>query len=484
METMKRLVILVALAAGLVTASSSNAATIDVNTTEDAYGGSAAACSLREAITAAQTNAAFDGCSAGSGPDIISVPDGEYRITRAGADEDNNVTGDFDVTGTNALIIEPSTGNDRVVVDGNAIDRVFDQQGANQLSLRNLEIRGGKLTLIEDGAGIRNSVGELTVDGSTVTGNDSAFQGGAVAVYSQTVAVNSTFSANTADGNGGGFYIPGGGTLTLRSSTVTANVADADNNGNGHGGGFSDSAAASVNFTNTINAANTDRSAAPIDAPDCQSGPTFFPDYVLSVQPLGPVPCLVGFDPGTNKVVADPMVGPLQDNGGQTPTHALLEGSPAIGAGAPAGPDQCPARDQTGRDRPLDGCDIGAVQYVEPTPPPPPAVAVKFVKVKPKPLKLKRGKKARKVSVVVRTTGAAAAPNTRVCVRKPGRAVRRSLKIRGKLCRNLGTMSGKRTVRFKIAAKKKAKRKAFRLKVRLTAEGASSKSAFIKVKVR
>jgi hypothetical protein len=32
----------------------------------------------------------------------------------------------------------------------------------------------------------------------------------------------------------------------------------------------------------------------------------------------------------------DPLLGPLQDNGGPTPTHALLDGSPAIGAGDPA----------------------------------------------------------------------------------------------------------------------------------------------------
>jgi hypothetical protein len=35
-----------------------------------------------------------------------------------------------------------------------------------------------------------------------------------------------------------------------------------------------------------------------------------------------------------NKVgVADPMLGPLADNGGPTMTHALLAGSPAIDAG-------------------------------------------------------------------------------------------------------------------------------------------------------
>jgi hypothetical protein len=32
-------------------------------------------------------------------------------------------------------------------------------------------------------------------------------------------------------------------------------------------------------------------------------------------------------------IMADPMLGPLADNGGRTRTHALLDGSPAIDAG-------------------------------------------------------------------------------------------------------------------------------------------------------
>ncbi len=69
----------------------------------------------------------------------------------------------------------------------------------------------------------------------------------------------------------------------------------------------------------------------------------------------------------------DPLLGPLQDNGGPTLTHALLAGSPAIDAGNPAG---CTdpwgnslTTDQRGEVRPADGdcdgvpiCDIGAYE--------------------------------------------------------------------------------------------------------------------------
>ncbi len=58
----------------------------------------------------------------------------------------------------------------------------------------------------------------------------------------------------------------------------------------------------------------------------------------------------------------DPLLGPLQNNGGPTPTHALLPGSPAINAGSNAG---CPATDQRNVFRPQGGaCDIGAFETV------------------------------------------------------------------------------------------------------------------------
>ena len=43
-----------------------------------------------------------------------------------------------------------------------------------------------------------------------------------------------------------------------------------------------------------------------------------------------------GDQTGTSLNPLDPILGPLQDNGGLTPTHALLSGSPAIDAGDPA----------------------------------------------------------------------------------------------------------------------------------------------------
>ena len=69
-----------------------------------------------------------------------------------------------------------------------------------------------------------------------------------------------------------------------------------------------------------------------------------------------------------NGTISNPiMLGSLQDNGGLTPTHALLAGSLAIDAAAPA---DCPNTDQRQYPRWVDGngdgierCDMGAYEY-------------------------------------------------------------------------------------------------------------------------
>jgi len=87
-------------AAGLlVMVSAGEAATINVTTTTDEYG-AGGGCSLREAIEAANGNAAFGGCPAGdsASTDVIRLPAGRYTLSRGSADEDANAEGDLDVT--------------------------------------------------------------------------------------------------------------------------------------------------------------------------------------------------------------------------------------------------------------------------------------------------------------------------------------------------------------------------------------------------
>src|SRR5205807_2077398 len=85
----------------------------------------------------------------------------------------------------------------------------------------------------------------------------------------------------------------------------------------------------------------------------------------------------------TDQVNTDPHLGPLQDNGGGTFTHAPLADSPAIDKGKNLAMDACNSRvptDQRGFPRPVrfstaviepsggDGSDIGAVELSTPAP--------------------------------------------------------------------------------------------------------------------
>jgi hypothetical protein len=79
--------------------------------------------------------------------------------------------------------------------------------------------------------------------------------------------------------------------------------------------------------------------------------------------------CDFGSTPGDGDLInMNPVIGPLADNGGETQTHALLEGSPAIHA---ASNDGCPADDQRGVPRPQGpACDIGAYEVTVESPAP------------------------------------------------------------------------------------------------------------------
>jgi hypothetical protein len=67
---------------------------------------------------------------------------------------------------------------------------------------------------------------------------------------------------------------------------------------------------------------------------------------------------------------ADPLLGPLQNNGGPTQTEALLPGSPALDAGNPSGCTDGQGHllktDQRGKPRhdkeDAGGCDMGAYE--------------------------------------------------------------------------------------------------------------------------
>ena len=242
-------------------------------------------------------------------------------------------------------------------ISGNSRFGGIHCEGAPNLTVTNSTISGNSANAGfpagDSGGGIRCD-DEISVENSTISGNSAATIGGGI--YGNfTEIVNSTISGNSAGTSGGGIY-ENHSSLHVTNSTITGNSAPS-------GGG--------IYNTRGIPADRLEISDTILNAG--ASGENIFNDggtvtslgYNLSSDDGGGY--LTG--PG-DQINTDPLLGPLQDNGGPTFTHALLPGSPAIDAGDPNFSPP-PFRDQRGLcfDRVYNGrLDVGSFE----TQPPPP----------------------------------------------------------------------------------------------------------------
>lgn len=337
-------------------------------------------CTLRDAITAADKDTPVGGCPAGSGPDTIILASGvTYILTidelsihtkiiiegngstieRSSADgitdfrifwltANENYTGDLtlnNLTLSNGVDLGGGGGIrnyqgtltlNQSTVSGNSNTGIVNQYGAS-LYINNSTISGNS------GGGISNNQGNVYISNSTIHDNYENLYGGGITNYFGEVYVyNSTVSGNSATEEGGGIRNKGG-LLRLTNSTVSGNSVSDD----GVGGGIYDYDG-EVELTNTI-------IAKQLSGIDCYGdsvtsfGYNLDSDRTCNLDGIGDI---------SN---ADPNLGSLQDNGGPTWTHALLEGSPALDV-VPTGECQQDT-DQRGIERPQGiACDMGAFE--------------------------------------------------------------------------------------------------------------------------
>ncbi len=201
------------------------------------------------------------------------------------------------------------------------------------------------------------SSGLLTVANSTLSGNQ-AVQGGGIflgGTAAEAVTItNSTLSGNRAQDSGAGLFIQSEYPVTIRNSTITGNTVKGYDDSSNLGGGIGGSG--DLLLGNSIVALNS--------ASDLDTRPGRVRLTSDGQNLIGNGTAVYGLAPadlaGTAANPLDPMLGPLQDNGGPTFTHALLPGSAAIDAGDS---NQAPTTDQRGLSRIMDGSiDIGAFE--------------------------------------------------------------------------------------------------------------------------
>lgn len=266
----------------------------------------------------------------------------------------------FNIPGQ-ALVVD-GTGQ-AVVLSGGGTNRLFNLGPDSSLLLQRVTLRDGNAG--QDGGGAIQTAGYLTITNSALLSNTADF-GGAVEVYNGRVLVeNSTIANNRATGTDA--IASGGGAIDqylslpepapasmpvveIVNSTIAANSAAVA----GRDGLWQENGLLLVKHS-VLAGNGSGNCAITAPSPDAQ----FFDDGSLATD-------------GTcrNMAQGNPMLDPLGDYGGPTPTFALQPGSPAIDAAAP---EVCAGSvDQRSLLRPRDGnrdgtlaCDLGAYEYAD-----------------------------------------------------------------------------------------------------------------------
>jgi CSLREA domain-containing protein len=304
--------------------------------------------------------------------------------------ENTAVTANTSISGGGLYLDGDATGT-YVLSNLRITDNSASQSGGglwleadNGASLSRLTVaRNAANPAIGQGGGIRMAQGgtaQITLTNSSVSKNSASGGGG---VYSEggggpTRIVASTINANTASANGGGIYNVAQGTveasgLTVLNSTISGNEGSLDS---GVGGGIFNTSSGNLALHNTTVANNNTNEAD-----------NLYTDAVALTKAKNTILAITsgtsGHCGGAGEVVdqggnlegltsvapscaAFPdgyvSLGPLQNNGGPTSTHAVLpttEPDP-IGRGV-----SCEATDQRGVPRNLGGaCESGAYERV------------------------------------------------------------------------------------------------------------------------
>jgi uncharacterized protein YjbI with pentapeptide repeats len=323
-----------------------------------------AATSLLDEIAAQPSSAVVDSSdelfAAVSIGGVIDIAAGEYVIDR-----------DLEIrrNGTQLRAVTPGTVTFRYPGSGNPVVRIF----ATGVVLDGLVVSGAREG--NKGGGIRvESSASATIQRSWITGNF-ANQGAGIFNEGTLTLRDSTVSGNTAANEGGG--LNNQGTATISNTTIEGNTAL-------RGAAIASTSAVNVSHSTIVRNVSTSspwstlqRSSGTFDvrwsiiADNRRSNGTAAQTCsgTVNLRDTNLVNRTGGCTTVGTVLTGGPFVGPLQDNGGPTPTAAPLDGSPAVDAIAVDSAGVCVSRataDQRGTARPSGPrCDLGAFEVAD-----------------------------------------------------------------------------------------------------------------------
>lgn len=281
--------------------------------------------------------------------------------------------GPYDLTISNSRINDNDANNGAGLGGGLYID-----SDANN-SITNTTIDGNTAPL-GGGGGIYTVYG-LTIVNSTISNNVANFLGGGGITgpfvdlgERQLIITNSTISGNSVlTGNGGGIWLNQSNAV-ITNSTIIDNSASGGEVTSGYAGGLFLRSGRSVVLKNTIIADNI---AGKGGADNCHSQDQSGNNSTVLTNSENSISSDSSCEltDTSDQPDTDPNLDTLDFNGGPTQTHAIISPGQAIDLGANTFADStlCPATDQRGFPRPVDGgtgnlnCDIGATEY-DPSP--------------------------------------------------------------------------------------------------------------------
>jgi len=355
-------------------------------------------CTLRAAVMEANET---------PGPHIIELPAGDFTLTIAGEGNDDASAGDLDIM--TAVSIR-GAGSAHSRVNGDNSIRVFHLR-TGSLDLEDLTIqngRAGNSTEFTGGGILAESSTDLTLRRVQMTGNV-ANRGGAIGAMSGNVGItDSLFTNNVADdlgftpNNFGNAFLGYGAVYVVTGTTVAGNGLPS---GSGSGRNNIYMNAGALTLVNSTVADNNNTAVQTQNADLFMSHTTIAGNHgsqlhtvsndgtqtievvgsILRRTPWGFATCgtqqhvslgynisddsSCGFTSTGDLEGTDPLLGPLQANGGPTPTLDPQIGSPAINlvpSGSCLDEDRNPLnQDQRGFPRPASGtanCDAGSVE--------------------------------------------------------------------------------------------------------------------------